>query len=149
MSIVTCDACGTRNRVRDAGPGLQATCGKCGKVLNSASGSATDDHPIHITDANFAQTLADAGPTPLLIDCWAPWCGPCRMVGPIIDQLARESGGRYRIGKLNVDENPQTAAHYQISSIPTMLLFKGGNMVDRLIGAQPKHVIAARLAQAL
>jgi thioredoxin-like negative regulator of GroEL len=66
-----------------------------------------------------------------------------------MEQLASESGGRYQIGKLNVDENPQTAAHYHISSIPTMLLFKGGQLVDRLIGAQPKEVIAAHLSQAV
>jgi thioredoxin len=82
---------------------------------------------------------------PVLVDCWAPWCGPCRMIGPIMDELAAESHGRYRIAKLNVDENPQTAARFNIASIPTMLIFKDGKLVDRLTGAQPKQAIAERL----
>ena len=82
---------------------------------------------------------------PVLLDAWAPWCGPCRMVGPIMEQLAAESKGRYRIAKLNVDENPGTAAQFQIQSIPTMLIFKNGKLVDRLVGAQPKPAILARL----
>lgn len=76
---------------------------------------------------------------------WAPWCGPCRLIGPIVDQLAAESGGNYMVAKLNVDQNPRTAAHFGISSIPTLLLFKNGALADRLVGAQPKQVIAGRL----
>jgi len=79
------------------------------------------------------------------LDCWAPWCAPCRMIGPIMDQLASESDGRYRIAKLNVDENPGISSRYQIASIPTMLIFKDGKLIDRLIGAQPKQAIVERL----
>jgi thioredoxin 1 len=82
---------------------------------------------------------------PVLVDCWAEWCGPCRMIAPVLDQLAAESGGRYKIAKLNVDENPQTSAQFQIRSIPTMLIFKHGKMVDQIVGAVPKQAIAARL----
>lgn len=147
MTIVTCSSCGAKNRVKDdVSARLRPTCGKCGKPLDPNE-ARNDDRPIHVTDANFAQTLSAAGNTPILIDCWAPWCGPCRVIGPIMEQLASESGGRYLIGKLNVDENPQTAARYHISSIPTMLLFKGGELLDRLIGAQPKEIIAAHLSQ--
>ena len=150
MAIVTCKTCGTKNRVKDTvDPNLQATCGKCGNALSPGDAGSSETEPLHVTDSNFDQLLAQAGSTPILIDCWAPWCGPCRLVGPIIDQLAKESNGKYRIGKLNVDENPQTASRYSISSIPTMLLFKGGNLLDRLIGAQSKEVIAARLARAV
>lgn len=81
----------------------------------------------------------------MLVDCWAPWCGPCRAIAPVMDQLAAESQGQYRITKLNVDENPQIASHFQIASIPTMLIFKDGKLIDRLIGAQPKQAIAERL----
>ena len=149
MGIVTCPKCGTKNRIKiNVDPQLQPKCGKCGTILDRRA--ATDGHepsqPIHVTDANFEQTLAAAGSGPLLIDCWAPWCGPCRIVGPIIDELARDSKGRYRVGKLNVDENPQTAARFRISSIPTMLIFRNGELVDRLIGVQPKQALAARLA---
>src|ERR1700754_1928144 len=80
---------------------------------------------------------------------WAPWCGPCRIVGPIVDQLAAESNGRYRVAKLNVDDNPQTASRYQIGSIPTLLIFKNGAVIDRIVGAQPKQAIVAQLNQAL
>jgi thioredoxin len=100
-----------------------------------------------VTDNNFAAEVLEAG-QPVLVDFWAPWCGPCRIVGPIMDQLAAESGGRYRIAKLNVDENPMTASRYQIASIPTMLIFKNGSLIDRLVGAQPKQAIEDRLNRA-
>ena len=100
-----------------------------------------------MTDATFAREVLEAsGARPVLLDCWAPWCGPCRVIAPVLDQLAAEAGGRYEIAKLNVDENPQTAARFQIQSIPTLLIFKQGQAVDRIVGAQPKQVIAARLS---
>jgi thioredoxin len=104
--------------------------------------------PLIVTDETFQRDVLQTSDRPVLLDCWAPWCGPCRMIGPIVEQLAAESQGRYRIAKLNVDENPQTAAQFQIQSIPTMLIFKDGKLVDRIIGAQPKQSIAARLARA-
>ena len=79
------------------------------------------------------------------MDCWAPWCGPCKMVAPVLDQLAYEYKGRIKITKLNVDENPLTASKYGIQSIPTMLFFKGGNQVDTLVGALPKHEIERQI----
>jgi thioredoxin len=82
---------------------------------------------------------------PILVDCWAQWCGPCLMVAPVLDELAAEAGGRYLIAKLNVDENPRTAAEFNIRSIPTMLIFKDGALVDRLVGVQSKQAISARL----
>src|SRR5437764_6223296 len=98
-----------------------------------------------MTDDNLASMLSSAGDRPVLMDCWAAWCGPCRMLAPAIDQLAAESGGRWIIGKLNVDENPATAARYRIGSIPAMLIFKRGELVDQIVGLQPKQAIAARL----
>src|SRR5229473_5059986 len=102
--------------------------------------------PVKVEDSTFDQFVQKYSLT--LLDCWAPWCGPCRIVGPIMDQLAAESQGRYRIAKLNVDENPATAGKYQIASIPTMLIFKDGQLIDRIIGAQSKQAIQQRLAQA-
>jgi thioredoxin len=112
------------------------------------SASQQDSKPVTITDQTFEREVVQAKGRPVLVDCWAPWCGPCRMIGPILDQLAAESAGRYRIAKLNVDENPQTSARFKIASIPTMLIFKDGQLIDRLIGAQPKQVIAERLQHA-
>ena len=147
MPVVDCKKCGTKNRVEPRqAEGKVARCGKCGEALESPSDAALDE-PLVVMDGTFQRDVLSA-PGLVLLDCWAPWCGPCRMVGPIMDQLARESGGRYRIAKLNVDDNPRTSAQFQIQSIPTMLIFKDGQLIDRLIGAQPKQAIADRLARA-
>lgn len=148
MPIVTCEKCGTKNRV-DENPPVDrvAKCGKCGAQLPSGT-SATSGKPITVTDQSFSQQILNA-PGVVLLDCWAPWCGPCRMIGPIMEQLAAEALGRYRVAKLNVDDNPGTAGQFQIQSIPTMLIFKDGRLVDRLIGAQPKPAIASRLSAQL
>lgn len=148
--VVVCKKCGSKNRV-DPGSaaGKVARCGKCGEPLDvfSAQQQPGSDKPLEVTDETFQRDVLGAREL-VLLDCWAPWCGPCRMVGPIMEQLAAESNGRYRIGKLNVDENPRTASQFQIQSIPTMLIFKDGKLIDRIIGAQPKQAIAERLARA-
>src|SRR6058998_3819556 len=100
-TIVVCPNCGAKNRVSErAAQTKQPVCGKCGTKL-PASGAAADAHPIEVTDANFTQVLADAGDKPVLIDAWAIWCPPCRALAPTIDALARESNGRYIVGKLD------------------------------------------------
>jgi thioredoxin len=99
-----------------------------------------------VTDATFARDVLGAGATPVLVDCWAPWCPPCRAIAPTLDQLAAESGGRYVIAKLNVDENPGTAGQYRIQGIPTLLLFKNGKLVDQIVGLAPKPTLAQKLA---
>ncbi len=146
MPIITCSNCGTKNRVELSQPSHQiAKCGKCGTPLDlSKAETANDGKPLIVTDATFQREVLEAS-RPVLLDAWAPWCGPCRLVGPIMEELAAEANGRYRIAKLNVDDNPRTAKQFQIQSIPTMLIFKNGQLVDRLVGAQPKPAIAARL----
>ena len=99
--------------------------------------------PIHITDADFEATIKKY--PNLVVDCWAPWCGPCRMLGPIIDELAKELQGKMTFAKLNVDENPQTSMKHQIMSIPTLLVFKNGQLVNRLVGALPKEMLKQQL----
>jgi thioredoxin 1 len=99
--------------------------------------------PLVLTDATFDRALeADK---PVLVDFWAAWCGPCRMVGPVVDALASEMGDRAVVAKLNVDENPRTAQKYNVMSIPTLLIFRDGRVVDTLVGAQPAPVIRQRL----
>jgi len=148
MSVVTCGNCGTKNRVNPQQAAVRvATCGKCGVPLDPAKNeaAASETKPFIVTDDTFQGLLAETKNQPILVDAWAPWCGPCRMVGPIMEQLAAEANGRYRIAKLNVDDNPRVASQFQIQSIPTMLVFKNGRLVDRIVGAQPKPAIAARL----
>ena len=99
--------------------------------------------PINITDADFDKNI-NKYPT-IVVDCWAPWCGPCRMVGPVIDELANDLQGKIVFGKLNVDENQMTATRYQIMSIPSLLVFKNGKLVDKLVGALPKDMLLQKL----
>jgi thioredoxin len=101
-----------------------------------------------VTDATFAQDV-EGSPMPVLVDAWAPWCGPCHMIAPVIDQLATELAGRVRVVKLNVDDNPETAARFDLRSIPTLLVLKGDREVDRLVGVQPKQEIVRRLERVL
>lgn len=100
---------------------------------------------LEVTDANFQALLAEG--TPLVVDFWAPWCGPCKMMLPIVDELAAQYEGKVRVGKLNVDENPDTCEAFGIMSIPTMLFFKNGELVNRHVGAAPKAELIKAIDQ--
>jgi thioredoxin 1 len=95
------------------------------------------ENTLNFTDAAFEKDVLNSD-LPVLVDFWAPWCGPCKAMGPTIDALATEYAGKIRIGKMNTDENPATAMRYQVRGIPTLLLFKGGKVVDQRVGAMPK-----------
>ena len=103
------------------------------------------DLVAHITDADFPTTIAQ-GVT--LVDFWAPWCGPCKMIAPILDELAGEMQGQARIVKINVDDNPEVAGQFGIMSIPTLMLFKDGKLVDKMVGGQPKPQLKAFIERA-
>lgn len=101
-------------------------------------------HPLHLTDATFTTEVLQSN-IPVVIDFWATWCGPCRMIAPIIEEMAKDYDGKAKICKLDVDNNPDTATQYGIRSIPTVLIFKSGKVVDSVIGAVPKQQIIERL----
>jgi thioredoxin 2 len=142
--VIRCPNCGANNRVSPEriAQGQQPVCGRCKSPLPMESG------PQVVTDATFADVV-EHSPIPVLVDMWAPWCGPCRMIAPIIDQLSNEMSGRVRFAKLNTDENPHTASRFNVSSIPTLLILKSGREVDRIIGVQPKAAIAQQLQKHL
>ena len=100
--------------------------------------------PVEVTDTTFS-TEVERSATPVLLDMWADWCGPCHMLAPTIDQLSSELAGRVKVAKLNIDENPGIANRFGVRSIPTLLVLKGGKEVDRLVGVQPKQEIVRRL----
>ena len=139
--ILNCPQCGAKNRIPKNRLTDKPVCGKCRTSLSSQSFL---DHPIAVTDQTFNQEVLSF-PGSVVLDCWAPWCGPCRMVAPILDQLAREYAGRIKFTKLNTDENQQTAGQFSIQSIPTLLFFKRGKLVNRQVGALPKGEIERQL----
>ena len=138
--VIACSSCGAKNRVplQKLQGGLEPICGRCKSPLSISA------HPVTVTDATFAQEV-ERSLLPVLVDMWAEWCGPCRMIAPAIEQLAGELAGRVRVAKLNIDENPATPSRFGVRSIPTLLVFKDGREADRLVGALPKQEILRRL----
>jgi thioredoxin 2 len=143
-TLIRCPACGSSNRVpqEKVARGLVPICGRCKQRLPIYNA------PLTVTDETFA-TQVERSPLPVLVDAWAPWCGPCRTIAPVIDELAAELAGRIRVAKLNVDDNPATASRFNLRSIPTLLVMQGGREVDRIIGVQPKADIRRRLQRVL
>jgi thioredoxin 2 len=132
-----CHACGTVNRFPRVRAKDDPKCGRCGeKVFPRRTVSASD--------ATFRQEAEDC-PIPVLVDFWAPWCAPCKMTGPVLEQIAGERGGKLKIVKVNVDESPRTAARFRVQSIPMMILLRGPLQLDEIIGAQPKSALDLRL----
>jgi thioredoxin 2 len=143
-SVIQCPTCGAKNRVpRDkVQQGLQPVCGQCKTPLSFAN------QPVTVTDGTFSSEV-ERSPLPVLLDMWAPWCGPCRVIAPVIEQVAAEMAGRVRVAKLNVDDNPETAERFNVRGIPALLVLKAGREIDRMVGVQPKSEIVRRLQQAI
>jgi thioredoxin len=104
--------------------------------------------PITVSDESFQRDVLSSE-LPVLVDLWAPWCGPCRMIAPVVEKLAREYAGRLKVAKLNVDENPRTAGMYQVQGIPTLLIFRNGQVIDRVVGAAPEPMLRQHVEAAL
>ncbi len=104
--------------------------------------------PIEVTDATFEQEVLNAD-VPVLVDFWAIWCAPCRLIAPVVEELANEYEGKLKVAKLDVDHNPNTAVKYGIRSIPTLLIFKNGQVVDQIVGAVPKQYLLERLQKVM
>src|SRR4030095_489758 len=130
------------NRVQRDRMGDVPRCGRCKQPLEAPTASAK---PVTVTDASVGAEV-EASPLPVLVDFWAPWCGPCRVMAPALDQLAAERAGRLKVAKVNVDENQQLARRFEIQAIPTLLVFRGGKDVDQIRGAMTNAALAARLA---
>lgn len=133
-SIVACVECGAKNRLKPAPDGRVPACGKCGASLPWISQGS---------DANFSDELRS--PVPVLVDFWAPWCGPCHMVAPVLEELSKEQRGKLKIVKLNIDENQQTSGRFRVMSIPTLILFQDGEPQETMVGALPKQALMQKL----
>jgi thioredoxin 1 len=104
--------------------------------------------PIEVTDANFKSEILESA-TPVLVDFWAEWCGPCKMIAPVVEQIATEFVGKLKVGKVDVDSNQQTAMQFGIRSIPTLLIFKNGKVVEQIVGAVPKQALTDKISKHL
>jgi thioredoxin len=139
-SIVgVCGRCGAKNRVARARIQDGPRCGQCKEPLFPG-------RAITVTDASWKREVEES-PLPVLVDFWAPWCGPCRVIGPVVEQIAGERAGRIKVVKVNVDENPQLASRFAVQSIPMLMMLEQGRVVDQIRGAVPKATLEARLAR--
>lgn len=135
--LIRCRSCGTRNRIPVAklkqGP-------RCGRCKNSFPPISAPSRPVMVTDSTFTTEVIES-PLPVLLDCWAAWCAPCGAMSPVLEDLARTYAGRLKVAKLNVDQNPMTSSRYSVMSLPTLLFFKDGKVVDTAAGALPRTEI--------
>ena len=139
--IISCLNCGQKNRMPETRLNERPFCGKCGLPLVN---KGAESSPVEISDGSFPKEVTSYRGA-VLMDCWAPWCGPCRLVEPMLVELASKYSGVVKIVKLNVDDNPVTASKYNVSSIPTMLLFRNGELITRLVGVRPQEEIERQI----
>ena len=141
-----CRQCGTKNRVPAGRVEADPKCGRCAAAL--PTGELFKPQPVMVTDDNFEETVL-ASPLPVLMYCWAPWCPTCGTVTPLIDEFAREAKGKVRVAKINIDANRQTAARYNVLSVPYLYIFDNGTMRESLPGGLPKHELMMKMAHYL
>jgi thioredoxin 2 len=139
--VYPCARCGQANRIQRARLRHDPICGRCKQKVFPGQ-------PVEVRDATWRQEVEDC-PIPVLVDLWAPWCGPCRALAPALERIANERAGRLKVAKVNVDENPGTAARLGVRSIPTLLVLRGPLEVDRIVGALPKAELDLRLERVL
>jgi thioredoxin 2 len=149
-AIIACPRCGQKNRVMPGKSG--AVCGRCGASLPEASSQADSagaaGRPIDVTDATYDAEVLQS-PLPVLLDCWAAWCGPCRAVAPSIERLAAAYAGRAKVCKLDTDQNQRTARALGVQGIPALFFLVGGRVVDQLVGAHPYEMIERKLDEVI
>jgi thioredoxin 2 len=139
--LIRCRHCGTRNRIPVARLKDQPRCGRCKQKFPPIP---TPNRPVVVTDRTFADEVV-ASPLPVMLDCWATWCAPCSAMAPVLEDLARTFAGRLKVAKLNVDQNPMTSSRYSVLSLPTLLFFRDGKVVDAAAGALPRQAIEQHL----
>jgi thioredoxin 2 len=142
--ILACSKCGAKNRFPVVRMADKPKCAKCHSPLPIENLS----RPVIVTDQSFDNEVLGS-PLPVLVDCWAPWCGPCKAIGPVIDALAQDYAAKVKVAKLNLDDNPMIGSRYAINSVPTFLLVKNGQIVDKLVGALPRQQMETALARIL
>ena len=136
-TVYPCAHCGQKNRVERSRAADGPRCGSCKQAV-------LPQKPVTVTDGTWQELVVQA-PVPVLVDFWAPWCGPCRAIAPVLEEIAAARQGRLIIAKLNVDENPHMSAHFDVQAIPTMIIFDGENPRDQIRGALPRPALEARL----
>jgi thioredoxin 2 len=141
MAHATCAHCGTTNRIPEERLRDGPVCGECKRPL-------LPGETVRATDQTFPVEV-ESSPVPVLVDFWAPWCGPCRMVAPVLEEIAAQEKGRLKVVKVNVDESPRVASRFAISSIPALKIFKNGRVVDEAVGAMPRDALESLVSQHL
>lgn len=141
-----CSACRTRNRIPASRVDSEPKCGKCGQVLPTSE--LFRPQPVMVTDRNF-ESMVLQSPLPVVVFCWAPWCPTCGTVAPVVDEFARESKGKIRVAKVNVDASPQFASRYEVLSVPYMFIFDNGQLKESFPGGLQKHQLMFKMASYL